>query len=258
MIERRELRGDAHALVSPELEDAGFLAVFTERTGGVSSGEFASLNLSYSSGDDPANVAANRTDVIEALGIAPFAVGGQVHGAAIAQVGPAKAGSGWDGPGGVISATDGLTTRSPGVPLAVATADCVPVIMASASEGRISVIHAGWRGVAASIVEKSAAQFERPDEVLAVIGPCAGVCHYEVGPEVALAVSAGTTGGAVTQEREGSLYLDLSATIAGSLAELGIDAEETRLCTIHETERFFSHRRDGPCGRQVAIGMRRR
>ncbi|MEX0991910.1 MAG: polyphenol oxidase family protein [Actinomycetota bacterium] len=257
MIERRDLSGGAHVLVSVTLEEAGFLAVFTERTGGVSSEEFASLNLSYSSGDQPRKVAANRSHVIEALGIGPFALGGQVHGANIAQVGPAKTGSGWDGPDGVISGTDGLSTRSKGLPLAVATADCVPVILASGAEGRIAVIHAGWRGVAAGIIEKAASLFPDRGSVVAVIGPCAGVCHYEVGPDVALAVSAGTGGGAVTQERGGSLYLDLSATISGSLTGLGIEAEETRLCTIHEADRFFSHRRDGPCGRQMAIGMRR-
>ncbi len=257
MIERRDLGDGAHALVSATLEEAGFLAAFTERTGGVSSEEFFSLNLSYSSGDEPAKVAANRTQVVEALEIAPFALGGQVHGATIAQVGPAKAASGWDGPDGVISETDGLTTRSAGLPVAVATADCVPVIVASATESRLAVVHAGWRGVAAGMIEKAVALFAEPGRALAAIGPCAGVCHYEVGPDVALAVSAGTTGGAVTEERGGSLYLDLSATIAGTLAGLGVEAEETRLCTIHETDRFFSHRRAGACGRQMAIGMRR-
>jgi YfiH family protein len=256
-FERRPLGNEAFALVSTTLEDEGFLAAFSERGGGVSENEFASLNLSYSSGDDPAKISANRTHVIEALGIPPFALGGQVHGAKLANVGRSKAGSGYDGPEGVLSGHDGLHTTARGVPVAVATADCVPVILASAAEGRVAAIHAGWKGVAAGIVTGATALFKDPKGVTAAIGPAAGPCHYEVGEDVAFAVSAAVPGGAVVESRDGSLFLDLPGSIESALNSAGVEAVEVaRLCTIHEAGRFFSHRRDGPGGRQMAIAMR--
>lgn len=258
-LERRHLGKRAYALVSPLLESDGFLVAFTERTGGVSSEpRFASLNLSFSSGDEPSAVTANRERVTSALGTGPFAVGGQVHGSHLAAVGPKLAGSGYDGPDGVISATDGLHTRSRGVALAVATADCVPVVLGSAREGRIAVVHAGWRGVASGIVSAALSRFTQPGEVRAAIGPAAGGCCYEVGEEVALAVSAAVPKGAVVERSgAGSLRLDLPASIARVLRDGGVRRiEQAGLCTIHEHRRFFSHRRDGPCGRQFAIGMR--
>lgn len=257
-MEQRELWTGAPAQVSPALESDGFLAVFTERNGGVSDEpRFASLNLSYSSGDDVAKVRENRRLTTEALETGPFAVGGQVHGSRLAAVGSGRAGRGFDGPEGVIPATDGLYTRSRGRALGVATADCVPVILGSAREGRLTVVHAGWRGVAGRIVEKAVALFTDPRSVRAAIGPCAGGCCYEVGEDVVAAVDAGTVGDVVVEKRRGRAYLDLAGTIAGTLGELGVgDVETSGLCTIEESERFFSHRRDGACGRQFAIGMR--
>jgi YfiH family protein len=239
------------------LEERGFLAAFTERSGGVSDAEFASLNLSYSSGDDPARIAANREHVIEALDIPPFALGGQVHGAKLAAVGPSKAAAGFESSEGVLSGHDGLHTKTKGLPIAVATADCVPVILGSSAEGRVAAIHAGWKGIAAGIITTAAALFDEPSSVAAAIGPAAGPCHYEVGEDVAFAVSAAVPDGAVLERRDGRVFLDLPGSIAAIMRASGVDdVEIAGLCTIHEDERFFSHRRDGPCGRQMAIAMR--
>lgn len=257
-LERRHLGNRAYALVSTSMEADGFLAAFTERTGGLSrERRFASLNLSYSSGDAADIVAANRDRVTVALGTGPFAVGGQVHGTRLAAVGPKRAGAGYLGSDGVIPATDGLHTRSRGIAMAVATADCVPVILVSPADGRTCVVHAGWRGVAGGIVGKAAAMFDDPRTVRAAIGPAAGGCCYEVGEDVALAVSASVPGGAVVSGSGSKRMLDLPASIARTLRSAGIRRiEQADLCTIHESRRFFSHRRDGPCGRQFAIGMR--
>lgn len=257
MLERRQITPGAYALVSTAMEKDGFLAAFTERPGGASTGSrFSALNLSYSSGDDPKLVAANRELVITSLGTGPFAVGGQVHGSELASVGRSRAGSGYLGPDGVIPDTDGLHTRTAGVALAVATADCAPVILAG--DGRIAVVHAGWRGVAAGIVDKAIGLFEAPASVRAVVGPAAGSCCYEVGEDVVLAVTSGTAGLPVIAGKPGRPRLDLAATIAGTCRALGLrKVEVAGLCTIHEEERFFSHRRQGPCGRQFAIGMKR-
>lgn len=258
-MQRRSLGNHAAVgLESTAFREAGFLGLFTERTGGMSTAPFASLNLSYSSGDKAGNVAANRQQVIDALEIAPFAVGGQVHGSHIVHVGSSRAGSGWDGPDSVIPDTDGLSTKSRQVPLAIATADCVPVLLSSPTEGRVAAIHAGWRGTAAGIVDKAVDLFTEPTNLLAVIGPAARGCCYEVGVDVALSVAAGTAGGAVTEQRGGRTYLDLPRSIAETLRVLGVrQVEDEGSCTIHEQDRFFSHRRDGsPGGRQFAIAQR--
>ena len=247
-----------HALVSQPLEEAGFLAAFTERDGGVSEHEFASLNLSYSSGDDPDGIAENRRRVIESLSIEPFALGGQVHGADIREVTQERRAAGFDGSEGVISSTDGLWTDASNRSIAIATADCVPVILGSAPQGRVVAVHAGWRGVADGIVRGAAELFERHGDVIAAIGPAAGPCCYEVGPEVVEAVSEAVPGGAVVDRREGRIYLDLVSSIRQVLTEEGIGTvHDSGLCTISERDRFFSHRRDGPCGRQLAIAVRR-
>lgn len=255
---RRELSPGAYALIPSGFEQDGFVAAFTERSGGVSAEpRFASLNLSYSSGDDPRNVSRNRSLLMEQMEISPFAVGGQVHGATLALVGPEEAGSGFEGPSDVIPATDGLHSTSSRVALAVATADCAPVILESAREGRLAVVHAGWRGIAAGIIETAVSMFADAATVRAAIGPCAGPCCYEVGEDVLDAITAGTEAGPVARRGPGRIFLDIPATIEGGLREIGVrDIEASGLCTIDLSDRFFSHRRDGPCGRQLAIGMR--
>lgn len=257
MLDRREVAPGAFALVSTALEREGFLAAFTERSGGASTeSRFASLNLSYSSGDDRRLVAKNRDLVTNAMDTGPFAVGGQVHGPRLTAVGRGRAGSGYDGPDGVIPETDGLHSGTAGIALAVATADCVPVILAG--EGRIAVVHAGWRGVAAGIVDRSIGLFDQPRSIRAAIGPAAGGCCYEVGEDVVLAVASGTAGSVVSIKKPGRPHLDLAATIARTCRALGVSKVEVAgSCTIHEEDRFFSHRRQGPCGRQFAIAMKR-
>jgi len=235
----------------------GFLAAFSERTGGESDGSFSSLNLSYTVGDDPGRVSGNRLRLIRGLGTAPFAVAGLTHGAAVRPVGRGRAGAGFSGPDGVIAGADGLTTSTRGIPLAVTWADCVPLVLASGAEGRVAVIHAGWRGIAAGILERCVGLFASPGEVRAAIGPSIGPCHYEVGEDVALAVAASSPAGAVTERRGGKLFLDLVATTRRILEAAGVRrVEDAGLCTACEDRRFFSHRRDGATGRQAAVAVR--
>jgi YfiH family protein len=253
-----DLGGGARALVAEELEDIGVVAAFTERSGGASDAPFDTLNASFSVGDDPDAVRANRRHVIEALGVPEFALAGLVHGGTIARVVAADAGRGFESPDRVVHASDGLTTDVAGLPLAVTTADCVPVILAGRSDPTVTVVHAGWRGMAAGILAAATGPFAHPDEVLAAIGPAVGPDHYEVGEDVARSVSSGCGVEARTSRRSGRLELDLAATAAAALEAAGVQLVlRAETCTACEPDRFFSHRGGGPAtGRQLAIVAR--
>ncbi|HEX9892005.1 MAG TPA: peptidoglycan editing factor PgeF [Actinomycetota bacterium] len=255
-MDRRPL-GDGHALFSPLLEGAGFLAAFTERTGGESPPPFESLNLGLRTEDRPARVLANRRRVIQALDVPPFAVAEQVHGAEVARVGDKRAGAGFEDHDEALPGADALTVTRPGLPVAVLTADCLPIALASEAEGRLVAVHAGWRGLAAGIPDRALTAFEDPEGVVAVIGPAIGPCHYQVGEDVALAVASGSEAGAVVERREDGLFLDLAGTARKILRGAGVrKVEVAGECTAHLPERFFSHRRDGETGRQALVAMR--
>jgi YfiH family protein len=256
-VERRRLSGGVHAVVSTALEDRGFLAAFTERTGGVSDPPYRSLNLGFHTGDDEADVRENRRRATAALSVPAFASARQVHGATVIPVGGKRAGAGFGDPAGAIPGADALAVTGQGLPVAVMVADCVPVVLASPPEGRLVVVHAGWRGLAAGILERALSEFDAPGQVLAAIGPAIGPCHYEVGEEVAMAVAAGSAAGVVTERRDGRLFLDLPRTGTGILRAAGVRrVEPADTCTACEPRRFFSHRRDGDTGRQALIAMR--
>ena len=256
-FERRSLGQKGHVLIDPALEDHGFLVAFTERIGGAGEGSYASLNLSYVVGDDPQAVGTNRRTVAGALGVDAFATTEQVHGAKLVRVGAKRAAAGYDDPSDRIPKADAMSTTSPRVALAVLTADCVPLVAASPPSGLLAVAHVGWRGLAAGIVATVARQFAEPKEVRVALGPAIGPDHYEVGEDVALAVASGTEGGAVTERREGRVFLDLARTVRSELRALGVRrVEDTGLCTMCEERRFFSYRRDEVTGRQAGIAVK--
>ena len=138
-------------------------------------------------------------------------------------------------------------------------ADCVPVALASAAEGRVAVVHAGWRGIAAGVVQAAVAAFRDPAEVRGAIGPAVGIDHYEVGPDVAGELARATGGLAVSGHGAGRPRVDLAGTVRRLLETAGLSRiERADLCTACEPSRFYSHRRDGPrTGRQGLIAVRR-
>jgi YfiH family protein len=237
-----------------EARGAGWRAAFSTRLGGVSPAPRDSLNLGFSSGDEPANVRRNRLALAAAAGFdaATLVVGGQVHGTTIAEVGNGERGRGALGPADVIAATDGLLTRAAGVPLLVSFADCVPVLLVAGRPARaLALVHAGWRGMLAGIVAAAArdvAAVGQPSA--AVIGPSIGPCCFAVSPDVGEAFEAGFAG----TWRAGHVDLWEAARrqlVAGGFA--AADVLSSGLCTCHGDE-FFSHRREhGSTGRQAAI-----
>ncbi len=255
-MERRQLKHGIHALVPATLEASGFFTAFTERMGGVSPAPYDTLNLGLRTKDAPPRVVENRRRITEALGVPAFATGEQVHGSNLVHVGPRRAGAGFEDPQGAVPRADALAVRRRATPIAVLVADCMPIALGSPRERLLVVAHAGWRGVAAGILARAIGAFERPSEVRAAVGPAIGPCHYEVGDDVAAAVSAGSGVGAVNERRSGRRLLDLPATAARVFRAAGVRrVEVSGLCTACHDDRFFSHRRDGPTGRQAVVAM---
>ncbi len=257
-FERRGLGDDVFALVSTALEADGVLAAFVERTGGTSVGRYASLNVSYRSGDDRDAVAANRSLGAAASGVEAFAVPGLVHGTRVARVEPSTGREGFDRAPGAFRDADTLWTDRPGVALGAFSADCVIAVLSSAREGRLVMAHAGWRGLAAGALRRASAVFDHPADVRAALGPAIGPCHYEVGYEVVTAVADAAPVGDLAERRRGRWFLDLVGAARATLQDVGVgEVADTGVCTACEASRFFSHRRDGVTGRHLAVAVRR-
>src|ERR1700683_4892535 len=154
--------GALNLLTWPALEASGANAVVTARSGGVSSGPSATLNLSLSVGDDPARVLENRRRLATAFGADPgdFVFARQVHGATVRIVGRADRGSGALTLDDAVPDTDALVTTSPDVVLAILTADCVPIVLHDPVAGVLACVHAGWRGTVARVCAAAVAAME--------------------------------------------------------------------------------------------------
>ena len=152
---------------------------------------------------------------------------------------------------------DGSFSATAGVVCAVLTADCLPVLLCD-GEGRwVAALHAGWRGLAAGVLERGVAAWPGdPAALLAWLGPAIGPAHFEVGPEVRQALLAGDEGAAAAfRPGRGDRWLaDLPALARRRLRRAGVAAVYGgSYCTHDEAERFFSHRRDGVCGRNASL-----
>jgi YfiH family protein len=219
--------------------------------GGASDDPFASLNLGILTEDDPDAVAENHRRLAAALGLDParVAVAHQVHGADLLTHSDATAlrcslsEYATDKEQGKLPRADGHVIAESGVGALVLVADCLPVALAG--PGGVAMLHCGWRGLAAGIVERGVTAIGATQ---AAIGPGIGPCCYEVGSEV-LEAFAGLSG--VARGR----MLDLAAVAGTLLAEAGVeDVSSARICTSCEPALFFSHRRDeGSTGRQAGV-----
>jgi YfiH family protein len=218
-----------------------YVVGFSTRRGGVSEAPFDTLNLGRLTDDDAERVAENRRRLSAELGSDADLLrhGRQVHGAVVRRA------EGTGEPG------DGLWTDTPGQPLLVFTADCLPVaiVRATGAPPAVAALHVGWRGLLAGIVANAVAALGG-GTLAAAIGPGIGPCCYEVGDEVAGPFRE-RYGGEVV--REGRLDLWLAAERALSAAGVA-DLHRTDLCTSCNPDLFFSHRRDaGRTGRQGMI-----
>ena len=223
---------------------------FTTRRGGVSSGIFDSLNLSFSRGDDPACVLENYRRVGLSLGFTPEDVvnARQIHSDIVVKVGPEHRGKLTEA--GASPECDALITNTPGLALYVSTADCTPILLWDPVTGAVGAAHAGWRGTAAAIAGKTVRAMVRefgcrPEDIRAAIGPNAGACHFETDADVpqALREAFGNEAEAYIHPQGNKYYVNLKEINALSLRREGVrDISVSRLCTMCQPDLFWSHR----------------
>jgi len=221
-------------------------AVVSTRQGGVSQGPYASLNLGTHVGDDAAAVAENRRRLADAAGlsIAPTWLN-QVHGCEVVLAGKQSG----------ISA-DACWTSDVDIPCAVLTADCLPVLFADRDGSCVAAAHAGWRGLAAGVLEATIASLPVPPQrLLAWLGPAIGPDAFQVGDEVRAAFLATTAEDAAAFRPDGSRWrADLFALARERLRRAGVGhISGGGICTVSRQEQFFSHRRDGLSGRFASM-----
>jgi YfiH family protein len=235
----------------PAPADPACVLAFSTRQGGVSEPPWDTLNLGYSGGDRSESVLENRRRLTLSQGLHPanLATAGQVHGTTLRHV---------THPGHE-PACDALLTLTPGLALAVATADCMSLLYTV--PGAIAAAHAGWRGAAAGLPATilhalTVAAGAPASAARVVLGPCIRGCCYEVGPEVARRFPA-----SAVRNQEGRLYLDLPGAARLQLLEAGLSPEafeDTGACTACERYWYFSHRRDaGQTGRHWGLAALR-
>jgi hypothetical protein len=228
----------------------GVRAVATTRSGGVSSGAYRGLNLGDHVGDDPAAVRENRRRLAAALDLPAEPLWlRQVHGAHVLDAA--------DGRGGQ---ADAIIAGAPDQVCVVLTADCLPIVVCDDTGTHVGAVHAGWRGLAAGVIEAAIAAFDRrgmePRRLLAWIGPAIGAQAYEVGSDVREALLTRDPAAAATlsANARGRWQLDMPLLARHRLAAAGVArVYGGSLCTHADPDRFFSYRRDGTCGRQGTL-----
>jgi YfiH family protein len=232
---------------------------FFTRQGGVSAGQFASLNCSLSGRDDPDAVRENRARAAEALDLPPAALIGltQVHGVEVAKVRDPWAEDSRP-------KADAMVTDRPGLLLGIVTGDCAPVLFADAEAGVIGAAHAGWRGAVAGVLEATIAAMEAlgasRGRIAAAVGPCIAQPSYEVGADLRDAVLAHDAAHArffAPGRREDRWQFDLPGYCLARLSAAGLAAAWIGRDTLAEDDAFFSHRRStlsggGPIGHQLS------
>ena len=170
---------------------------------------------------------------------------------------PAFAGGGAENPE---PEADAAVTSVENIVLAILTADCLPVLFAAADGSEVAAAHAGWRGLAAGVLERTVAAMQTsPDRLIAWLGPAAGPQAYEVGAEVFEAFVSGDprAGSAFAVTRPGHWRVDLYALARLRLADAGVlHVSGGGLCTISDAARFYSHRRDQRSGRMATLVYR--
>jgi YfiH family protein len=238
-------------------------ALVTTRDGGVSTGPYASLDLSLGVGDDPAAVVENRRRAAAALGLdlADLVFCHQTHGRDVAVVDERDRGRGTHTTDDAVPC-DAVVTATPGLGLATLVGDCVPLVLHDPPAQVLAAVHAGWRGtvarVAEAAVEAMAGLGAERGRIVAGIGPAITADRYQVGDEVADAAAAcfdGDVDGIVAPDGTGRWTFDLWAANHRVLVEAGVPPRNIEVSPIGTGpgSPFFSDRTERPCGRFAAL-----
>jgi len=228
----------------------------TSREGGVSVGNYASLNLSPFTGDEESSFAENKKILCDKLGIdsesliIPF----QTHGSEMREIDKAFFELSTEERQAYLNGVDAVITRLPGICVGVTTADCVPMLFFDPTKQVVAAVHAGWRGTCAGIAGKTVRVMvdkygSLPRDILVAIGPSISAEVYEVGTDVVDEFkAAGFDLSEIIETRNNSIFLNLWKANQQLLEKAGIQAnhiEIAGICTFTEHERFFSARRLG-------------
>ncbi|MDD0844532.1 peptidoglycan editing factor PgeF [Pseudomonas sp. Gutcm_11s] len=217
----------------------------TTRAAGVSLSPFDSLNLGDHVEDDPAAVAANRQRLVERLACQPAWLK-QVHSPDVVAADPAS-----------VPIADASWTATPGIACAVLTADCLPALFCDRAGTRVAAAHAGWRGLAAGVLENTVAALGvEPGELLVWLGPAIGPDSFEVGPEVReafLARHAQAEQAFSASRNAGKFMADIYALARIRLAAIGVTAVHGGGLDTFTDPRFFSYRRAARTGRFASL-----
>lgn len=267
-FETAEGKVSISTLVCEPLERAGFINAFSTRLGGTSPLRSRALNLAYFSGDDNENVVENRRRFRSAIG-APNEIiitARQTHSTERCIIESPEHSD-------AQPHCDAMITRTRGVLLAVQTADCLPVLIGDTKSGAMAAIHAGWRGTAGRITERTIAdmmlaQGVNPRDCIAALGPAACAECYEVGEDVIERYKSefGYWRNLLVNFKEnGKAHLDIRAANLQQLAFCGFSEDRIHVadyCTMHQNDLFFSYRKEGRgqpsrVGRLLAVIGRR-
>ena len=234
---------------------AGLQAVhcFSTRRGGVSTGDLQSLNLGIHRGDEPGNVEENYRILSGAVGFdrEKLVFTRQTHSAVVRAVDAENCGEGLRRP--VLPECDALVTATPGVTLAVFTADCTPILLHDPVTGAVGAVHAGWRGSVAGIAAKTVEEMCRlygakPENIRAAIGPNIGSCCFETDRDVpdALRQLLGSEAEAFIETRGRKFHVDLKGANRRILEKAGVrQIDVSDHCTTCRQELYWSHRVTG-------------
>ncbi|MDO6825148.1 peptidoglycan editing factor PgeF [Marinobacter sp. 1_MG-2023] len=230
---------------------ANIRAVCTTRAGGVSEPPWSSMNLGDHVGDVPEHVRENRIRLAGACNLPADAFGwlSQVHGTEVVCL-PA-------GVAATIPEADASFTRTVGRACTILTADCLPVILCDQNGTTVAAAHAGWRSLCGGVLENLVAKMEVPaDTLMAWLGPAIGPKAFEVGPEVKAAFVSQAPGSEVAFSavgaRGGRYMADIYQIARKRLEALGVkNISGGNFCTVSDSQRFYSYRRDGQTGRMA-------
>lgn len=226
----------------------GVAACSSTRNGGVSLAPWDSLNLGAHCGDNPEHVEENRRRLFAAGGLPSKPVWlEQVHGKTVLTL---------TGEPYTSKRADASYSNTPGTVCAVMTADCLPVLFCNRAGTEVAAAHAGWRGLCAGVLEETVACFaDKPENIIAWLGPAIGPDAFEVGPEVRDAFIAEDSNASAAFRAAGKKYFaDIYQLARQRLARIGVDAVYGGdRCTFSEQSEFFSYRRDKTTGRLASF-----